>query len=140
MQIHELKPKHALRKEKRIGRGGKRGTTSGGGQKGQKSRAGHKIRPAQRDMIQRLPKLRGVKNPPKKRGQIVIIHTSRLESVAENKAISPKILKGKGIIKKDSDPVKILFDKEPGAAFAVTGLRLSEKAKAAILKAGGTVA
>ncbi len=91
-------------------------------------------------MIQRLPKLRGVKNPSKKRAVALVIHTSRLESFAENKTLSPKILKEKGIIKKDSDPVKILFDKEPGAAFSVTGLRLSEKAKAAIVKAGGSVA
>jgi len=30
--------------------------------KGQKSRAGHKIRPASRDLIQQIPKLRGSKN------------------------------------------------------------------------------
>ena len=43
----------------RIARGGKKGTTSGRGTKGQKSRAGHNIRPAERDMIKKMPKLRG---------------------------------------------------------------------------------
>lgn len=65
MQLHELQPNHGYADRKRIGRGGKRGNTSGRGQKGQKSRAGRRIRPAERDLIQRLPKLRGVKNKPK---------------------------------------------------------------------------
>jgi len=65
MQLHELQPDSPNKTRKRIGRGGKRGTTSGRGQKGQKSRAGRRIRPAERDLIQSLPKLKGVKNKPK---------------------------------------------------------------------------
>jgi large subunit ribosomal protein L15 len=59
MQLHELAPTHRSKDKKRIGRGGKRGTFCGRGSKGQKSRAGHRIRPAERDLILRLPKLRG---------------------------------------------------------------------------------
>ncbi len=59
MQLHELQPNHYNKEAKRIARGGKRGRTSGRGQKGQKSRSGRKIRPAIRDFVQRLPKLRG---------------------------------------------------------------------------------
>ncbi len=62
MQIHELQPLHKFSDKKRIGRSGKRGTYSGRGQKGQGARSGHKIRPANRDYIQRLPKLRGIGN------------------------------------------------------------------------------
>jgi len=62
MQLHELKPRTVSKSKKRIGRGGKRGTYSGKGIKGQKSRAGRKIRPAIRDLKQRTPKLRGAKN------------------------------------------------------------------------------
>ena len=63
MQIHELKlNKKDKRRKARIGRGGKRGTYSGRGVKGQKARAGRRIRPADRDFFQRLPKLRGFKN------------------------------------------------------------------------------
>lgn len=62
MQLHELQPIHQSKSKKRIGRGGKRGTYSGKGIKGQKSRAGRKIRPAIRDLIQRTPKLRGSKD------------------------------------------------------------------------------
>ncbi|MBU4204848.1 uL15 family ribosomal protein [Patescibacteria group bacterium] len=59
MQLHELKPTHKAKKKKRVGRGGKRGTYSGRGVKGQKSRAGRKMVPAIRGMIKRYPKLRG---------------------------------------------------------------------------------
>jgi large subunit ribosomal protein L15 len=42
-----------------VARGGKRGKTAGRGTKGQKARAGHKIRPEIRDVIKRIPKMRG---------------------------------------------------------------------------------
>jgi len=66
MQLHEIQPIHKNKSKKRVGRGGKRGTYSGRGLKGQKSRAGRKIRPAIRDLMQRTPKLRGVKNTASK--------------------------------------------------------------------------
>src|SRR5690349_9418247 len=44
MQLHQLQSSK-LKPKKRVGRGGKRGTYSGHGMKGQKSRAGHRIRP-----------------------------------------------------------------------------------------------
>lgn len=59
MQLHQIKPSHKLKKRRRIARGGKRGGYSGRGIKGQKSRAGAKIRPAIRDIMMRLPKQRG---------------------------------------------------------------------------------
>ena len=60
--LHEIQPTEPKKNKKRIGRGGKRGTYSGKGIKGQKSRAGAKIRPAIRDFMNQTPKLRGVKN------------------------------------------------------------------------------
>ena len=51
MQLHTLKRKTKNKTKKRVGRGGKRGTYSGKGLKGQKSRAGKKIRPEIRDII-----------------------------------------------------------------------------------------
>ena len=60
--LHKLESDPNKKTRKRIGRGGKRGTYSGKGVKGQKSRAGRKIRPAIRDFMQQTPKLRGVKN------------------------------------------------------------------------------
>ncbi len=59
MQIHQISKPKKQNSAKRVGRGGKRGTYSGRGMKGQKSRAGANIRPAIRDFIQQIPKLRG---------------------------------------------------------------------------------
>ena len=59
MQFHNLKAKTKRRYSRQIGRGGTRGKTSGRGTKGQNARAGHKKRPEMRDIIKRIPKLRG---------------------------------------------------------------------------------
>ena len=61
MQLHQIQPKNKAKKKKRIGRGGKRGTYSGRGMKGQKSRSGRKMKPVIRTMIKRYHKLRGYK-------------------------------------------------------------------------------
>jgi large subunit ribosomal protein L15 len=70
MQIHQLSV--AKKKErKRIGRGGKRGTTSGRGSNGQKSRSGGAVDPlfegGRSTFLERLKKVRGFKSiHPKK--------------------------------------------------------------------------
>lgn len=61
MQIHELKRKNKNKKDRIVGRGGKHAKTSGRGGKGQTARAGNKRRPELRDIIKKLPKLRGYK-------------------------------------------------------------------------------
>jgi len=59
MQLHQLIPTTKNKSKKRVGRGGKRGAYSGKGLKGQKSRAGRKLRPQLRDIVKRIPKKRG---------------------------------------------------------------------------------
>lgn len=59
MQIHQLRVQ--TKRRKRVGRGGKRGNYSGKGMKGQKARAGRKIRPQIRELVLRIPKHRGEK-------------------------------------------------------------------------------
>ena len=59
MQFHTLKRKTKNKKSRQHGRGGTRGKTTGRGTKGQNARAGRKKRPESRDMIKRVPKLRG---------------------------------------------------------------------------------
>src|SRR5882724_2395035 len=59
MQLHTLVPRTFTKKVMIVGRGGKRGKTSGRGGKGQTARAGNKKRPELRDFIKRIPKLRG---------------------------------------------------------------------------------
>ena len=58
MQAHQLS-KLNRKRHKRVGRGGKRGTYSGRGIKGQKARAGRRIRPQIRDIIKKIHKRRG---------------------------------------------------------------------------------
>ena len=59
MQIHNLKRTHKNKRDRLVGRGGRRGKTAGRGGKGQTARDGNKRRPELRDIIKRLPKNRG---------------------------------------------------------------------------------
>jgi large subunit ribosomal protein L15 len=138
MQIHELKTRYQNRRKKRVGRGGKRGTTSGKGQKGQKSRSGHRIRPADRDIISKLPKLRGVKNKSSIPAATEL-NVSALGKLAVDGKLNKKILLEKGIIKKILEEVKVLSNGELKEAVALEGIPVSAGAKAKIEKAGGSV-
>jgi len=88
MQLHELHPIHKPKRKKRIGRGGKRGTYSGHGSKGQKARAGHKMKPIIRELIKKYPKLRGYKFKSKAKNQKSKMVTLNLEILEKQK---PKI-------------------------------------------------
>ena len=130
MQLHTLQPQHELKDKKpRVGRGGKRGTTSGKGTKGQKARAGRRIRPAERDYIQRLPKIRGIKNKPIT-PKLDVLNVGDLDNYAQNGKVSAEVLGKK---------VKILGDGEIKAAITVEGLPVSGPAKEKIEAAGGKV-
>ncbi len=139
MQIHELKPKNKAQKKKRVGRGGKRGTYSGKGMKGQKCRAGAKMAPIAREFIKRYPKLRGYQFSPLKRAFVVNIKV--LDTVFnDGDVVSPKSLVQKGVAKKSKKfPVKILGVGETKKKLTVKGCVVSEKAKEIIVKAGGKV-
>ena len=91
MQIHNLKNPNKKRK-KRIGRGGKRGTYSGKGMKGQKSRAGHRIRPQLRDIIKKIPKRRGyrMQTPPER---TATVNVGELDKKFGDGEIPPRIFK-----------------------------------------------
>jgi len=127
-----------------VARGGKRGKTAGRGGKGQSARAGNKRRPEWRDIIKKLPKLRGRgKNSNKGfREGYVAINLSVLENNFEAKAnVSPKILAEKGIISTSSGRlpmVKILGDGEISKALTISGCAISKTALEMITKAGGS--
>ena len=101
MQINDLKRKTKNKKRMIVARGGRRGKTAGRGTKGQKARSGHKIRPEIRDVIKRIPKMRGhgknsnfsIQRKP------VIINIGALEEVFSNgDVITRKVLLAKGLI------------------------------------------
>lgn len=149
MQINTLKRDHPNMKRMQVARGGKRGKTAGRGGKGQTARAGNKRRPEWRDIIKRLPKLRGRgKNSNKTvKTEIqkpVAVNLVTLENnFAAGSAITPTVLVEKGFVLLQSGRVprvKILGEGEVTKSFKVSGCFVSESAKSAIEKVGGSVA
>lgn len=146
MQIHQLKQKSASPRKKihrRIGRGGKRGTYSGRGMKGQKSRAGSRIRPALRDLIQKIPKLRGVpaqrfKKQGAKQAKAVyaIVNLDVLEkNFEEGEVVSPKTLLERSLVRRIKGrmpAVKVLGRGELKKKLVFEGIDASKNAKAKI--------
>jgi large subunit ribosomal protein L15 len=137
MQLHQLKPKIKNRRVKRIGRGGKRGGYSGRGIKGQKSRAGRKIRPQWRDIIKKIPKKRGYSAPSLKQKPAVVNLDIIEKNFKEGEKVSPKTLAEKGIIKRKEAKIKILGKGEISKKIIVENCQISKSAKAKIEKAGG---
>jgi len=134
MQLHNLSIKN--KKAKRVARGGKRGTTSGRGTKGQKSRSGHRIRPAQRDLLIRIPKLRGYRNKPKSDFNLVL-HLSDLAGIKGDVINRAALMAHFG--KKFKEEIKILDKGEIKKAVKIEGVKISKSAKEKIEKAGGSV-
>ncbi len=131
-----------------VGRGGKRGKTSGRGTKGQNARAGHKKRPEIRDFIKKLPKRRGY---GKNRARTVFTMRPRPVEVtlraldkafASGDSVNPKTLTEKRVIRANGalPEVKILATGDIGKKLIVSGCRISAGAKTMIEKAGGSVA
>lgn len=131
----------------RVGRGGKRGKTSGRGTKGQNARAGHSKRPEMRDILKKLPKRRGYgKNRartvrPQK--EIASVNLAKLEaSFNAGDIVSPITLLEKGFIETRAGyilPVKILGVGALSKALTVVDCNASAAAKAAIEAAGGSM-
>src|SRR3989344_2347927 len=98
MQLHNLKRKNPNRRSISVGRGGRRGKTSGRGGKGQPARAGHKVRPEIRDLIKKLPKLRGrgknINRSFEKRPAVFNINVLE-KNFIEGETVSPKTLVAK---------------------------------------------
>ncbi|HEU4677843.1 MAG TPA: uL15 family ribosomal protein [Candidatus Paceibacterota bacterium] len=149
MQLNELKPKAPRKDAKRIGRGGKRGKTSGKGGKGQTARAGGRPRPEMRDIIKRLPKLRGhgknrARTVRSEKARPVVINLGAIEAVyASGDTVSTGTLMAKGLLasKKGKVPqVKLLGTGELTKKLTVAGVLCSASVRAKIEKAGGTIA
>ncbi len=143
--LNSLKRTTENKKPKLVGRGGTRGKTSGRGTKGQKARAGHKIRPHIRDIIKKYPKLRGRgKNINKAfvlRPEVVNISVLNKRFEA-GEAVTPSVLFAKGLITRTRGVlphVKILATGEISKKLEIFDCEVSVGAKAKIEKAGGKV-
>jgi large subunit ribosomal protein L15 len=139
---NELAPAPGARKDrKRVGRGdgSNNGTYSGRGCKGQKSRAGYKMRPGfeggQLPLIKRLPRKRGFTNIFRKEYDTVSV--GELNVFDAGSEITPGKLVEAGIIKSVKNPVKILADGDINRALTVRANKFSASARAKIEAAGG---
>lgn len=147
--LNQLKRPGSLKRPmQRVGRGqaSGRGKQSGRGGKGQTARAGAKIRPEWRDIIKKLPKRRGF---GKNRGRTVVgtrpdaiaLPLGRLEKLFESgTTVSLSALAERGVTGRKFKPVKIVGGGELTKKLSIQGLEVSASAKAAIEKAGGTIA
>lgn len=139
------------RSYRRVGRGqsSTRGKQSGRGGKGQTARAGNKRRPELRDIIKKLPKRRGYgKNrartvDPSKPRAIPVSLATLDKSFSSGSEVTPKALKEAGIISMRTGHaplVKILGGGSLTKKLIITGCICSASARAAIEKAGGSIA
>jgi len=149
MQLHELKASTPKKAAKRIGRGGKRGKTSGRGHKGQKARAGNSTRPEIREHIKKIPKLRGhgvnrAQTVNAEKVLPVVVNVAALEAGFEAGAIvNRKTMVVAGVletVRRKAPAVKILGNGELTKKLIVEGCQVSASAKTKIEAAGGSVA
>ena len=143
MQINNLQRRTKNKRSVQVGRGGTRGKTSGKGTKGQNSRAGRKKRPEMRDIIKRLPKLRGrgVNSHKSIQDKAVALNLSSLEHFSGT-VVTPTTLVDAGILAKSSGKfprVKILSGGEISKKLTFRACEVSASAKEKIVAAGGSV-
>ncbi len=138
MKVHDLKPPPgSTRPRRRVGRGiaGKGGKTAGRGTKGQGARSNIKpgFEGGQLPLKQRIPKLKGFKNPF--RVEYVVVNLDALADVAGDQ-VTPETLRAVGLVHKRG-LVKVLGRGEVSRALTVSAHAFSRSAVAAIEAAGG---
>lgn len=140
MKVHELRPPTgSTRPRRRVGRGigGKGGKTAGRGTKGQGARDTIPMgfEGGQLPLMQRIPKLRGFKNPF--RVEYTPVNLSALDAL-EGDTVDLAALVAAGLVRK-GDLAKVLGGGELTRAIAVEAHAFSKSAEAAITGAGGTM-
>ena len=142
MQLHNLKKNKTNRVSRQVGRGGKRGTTSGRGTKGQKARAGNKRRPELRDIIKKLPKLRGYRFKTISEKPAVVNLFLINKAFETGEMVNAMNLVAKKLINKKSGKmpvIKVLGTGVLTKALTFENCLVSDSAKEKIEKAGGSV-
>lgn len=143
MNLHDLRPAEgSTSARKRVGRGSGSGIgkTAGYGHKGQKARSGAKkngFEGGQMPLPRRLPK-RGFHNNFMK--VYTVINISDLERFENGTVVTAEFLKETGVISKiEKNGLKVLGRGELTKSLTVKAAKVSESAREAIAKAGGTV-
>jgi large subunit ribosomal protein L15 len=142
MRLNDLHPAPGSRpKKKRLGRGvgSGLGKTSGKGHKGQKARAGGKVRPGfeggQQPLQRRVPKF-GF------RSRLALVTAEvRLSELAKVSVdvIDLDALKAANLVRKDMKRARVMLSGTIARAVTLKGLGVTRGARAAIEQAGGKV-
>ncbi|MDQ1403757.1 MAG: large subunit ribosomal protein [Actinomycetota bacterium] len=140
MKVHDLQPAPGSTKgRRRVGRGigGKGGKTAGRGTKGQGARNNIKagFEGGQLPLAQRVPKLKGFKNPF--RVEYVVVNLDTLQGF-DGDDVSPESLRARGLVHKHG-LVKVLGRGDLTRAVQVKAHAFSKSAEQAITAAGGSV-
>lgn len=142
--LGKLSPNKAKKARKRVGRGqaSGQGTFAGRGCNGQNSRSGGGVRlgfeGGQSSLLQRMPKLKGFKNPNRVEAQIVSLVTLN-EAFADGETVSLETLLAKGLIRSNNSKVKVLNGEIEKKLTISAELLISASAKETVVKAGGSV-
>jgi large subunit ribosomal protein L15 len=141
---NELSPAPGSKKNrKRVGRGNGsgHGTYSGRGLKGQKARAGGKMRPGfeggQLPLIKRLPKKRGFFN--RFRVEYDVVNLGLLNKFDSGSEVTIDSLRSAGLVHSLNKPVKVLGTGEVDRPLTVKVNKYSASAKEKIEAAGGKI-
>ena len=141
LSLSNLKPAKGSKKNtKTVGRGGKHGTYSGRGKKGQKSRSGGKSglkRLGMRQLMERTHKLRGFQSIQTKPAIASLGAINK--NYKEDETVTPSTLAEKKIIDNGKNGAKILSDGSINIKIKVEGCTVSAKAIEKIQAAGGEI-
>ncbi|HUY12472.1 MAG TPA: 50S ribosomal protein L15 [Terriglobia bacterium] len=133
-------PSGAHKRRKRIGQGmgSGHGKTATRGSKGQRSRAGMRMRPGfeggQMPLHRRLPK-RGFTNIFKK--YYAVVNVGDLEGLDPKEKVTPELLVERGLVGRLRDGLKVLGGGELSSPLHIAANHFSKSAEEKILKAGG---
>lgn len=142
MSLNNLRPpRGAKQPKKRVGRGpgSGHGKTASRGSKGAKSRSGFRFKRGfeggQMPLHRRVPK-RGFRNPF--RVEYVVVNLDTLADVFDaGTAVTPELLRERGIVRETGALIKVLGRGECGKALTVRAHKFSESASKKLAAAGG---
>jgi large subunit ribosomal protein L15 len=142
MSLNKLRPPRGMKHpKKRVGRGmgSGHGKTAARGTKGAKSRSGFRTKRGfeggQMPLHRRVPK-RGFTNPF--RVEYAVVNLDTLGEVFEaGSAVTPDVLRERGLVRVANAPIKILGRGELGKALTVRAHKFSGSASQKIVAAGG---
>ncbi|MBI2677090.1 MAG: 50S ribosomal protein L15 [Candidatus Yanofskybacteria bacterium] len=151
MQIHELKKLNKTKTKKRVGRGGKRGTFSGRGSKGQMARGarlGADFRGGNAPLWKLFPKKRGSNKKVEikhrsfnvKQLKPEIINLGRINDMfSEGDLVNPRTLNEKKVTRSKIAKIKLLGDGELVKKLIFSGITFSGQAREKVLKSGSEI-